>query len=171
MLEMIQLTEKSMSTAQTAKSFPGGSDGKESACNAGDRGSIPGVRKFLWRRKWQSTPVFLPGKSHGGRSLTGLAVYSPWGHKESYTTQRLTLSLSWSQIVNQVVHEYKRKVLEGNEKCCTSEHTNDKKMKQPYCWYGESLSGPDRRSNQPPHSLKPKPDPEQDPNSLQFWEG
>ena len=42
MLEMIQLTEKSMSTAQTARSFPGGSDGKESACNAGDWGSIPG---------------------------------------------------------------------------------------------------------------------------------
>ena len=31
-----------------------------------------------WRRKWQPTPVFLPGKSHGQRSLAG---YSPWGHK------------------------------------------------------------------------------------------
>ena len=31
-----------------------------------------------WRRKWQSTAVFLPGKSHGQRSLVG---YSPWGHK------------------------------------------------------------------------------------------
>ena len=32
----------------------------------------------LWRRKWQPTPVFLPGKSSGQRSLEG---YSPWGHK------------------------------------------------------------------------------------------
>ena len=36
------------------------------------------VGKILWRRKWQSTPVFLPGKSHGQRSLVG---YSPWGCK------------------------------------------------------------------------------------------
>ena len=39
-----------------------------------------------WRRKWQSTPVLLPGKSHGQRSLVG---YSPWGRKESDTTERL----------------------------------------------------------------------------------
>ena len=39
-----------------------------------------------WRRKWQPTPVFLPGKSHGQRSLAG---YSPWGHKELDTTERL----------------------------------------------------------------------------------
>ena len=38
---------------------------KESACNAGDPGLIPGLRRFPWRRKWQPTPVFLPGKSHG----------------------------------------------------------------------------------------------------------
>ena len=41
---------------------------------------------MLRRRKWQPTPVFLPGKSHGQRSLAG---YSPWGHKESHTTERL----------------------------------------------------------------------------------
>ena len=39
-----------------------------------------------WRKKWQPTPVLLPGKSHGGRSLVR---YSPWGHKESDTTERL----------------------------------------------------------------------------------
>ena len=44
----------------------------------------PCVRKIPWRRKWQPTPVFLPGKSHGQRSLVG---YSPWGHKESDTTE------------------------------------------------------------------------------------
>ena len=38
----------------------------------------PLVVKIPWRRKWQPTPVFLPGKSHGQRSLVG---YSPWGQK------------------------------------------------------------------------------------------
>ena len=70
--------------------FPGGSDGKESSCNAGDLGSIPGG-VIPWRRARQPTPVFLPGESHGQRSLVG---YSPWGRKESDTVERLTLSLS-----------------------------------------------------------------------------
>ena len=39
---------------------------------------------FLWRRKWQPTPVFLPGESHGRRSLVGC---SPWGRTESDTTE------------------------------------------------------------------------------------
>jgi len=38
----------------------------KSACDAGDQGSIPGLGKFLWRRKWQPTPVFLPGQFHRG---------------------------------------------------------------------------------------------------------
>ena len=42
--------------------------------------------KWLWRRKWQPTPVPLPGKSDGRRSLVG---YSPWGHKELDMTERL----------------------------------------------------------------------------------
>ena len=44
---------------------------KESTWNAGDLGLIPGLRKFPWRREWPPTPVFLPGKSHGQRSLAG----------------------------------------------------------------------------------------------------
>ena len=55
-----------------------------------DLGSNPWVRKIPWGRKWQSTPVFLPGEFHGQRSLMG---YSSWGHKESDTAERLTLSL------------------------------------------------------------------------------
>ena len=43
----------------------------------------------FWRRKWQPTPVFLPGKSHGLRSLVG---YSPWGRKELDMTERLHFS-------------------------------------------------------------------------------
>ena len=46
----------------------------------------PWVGKIPWRKKWQPTPVFLPGKSHGRRSLIG---YCPWGRKESDTTERL----------------------------------------------------------------------------------
>ena len=44
----------------------------------------PWVGKIPWRRAWQPTPVFLPGESHGQRSLEG---YSPQGHKESDTTE------------------------------------------------------------------------------------
>ena len=44
------------------------------------RGFDPWVRKTPWRRAWQPTPVFLPGKFHGQRSLVG---YGPWSHKES----------------------------------------------------------------------------------------
>ena len=47
-------------------------------------GFNPWVGKIPWRRKWQPTPVFLSGKSHGQRSLAG---YSPWGHKELDTTE------------------------------------------------------------------------------------
>ena len=42
------------------------------------------VGKIPWRRAWQLTLVFLPGESHGQRSLVG---YSPWGHTESVTTE------------------------------------------------------------------------------------
>ena len=55
----------------------------------GRPGFDPWVGKIPWRRKWQSTPVQLPGKSHGQRSLVG---YSPWGCKESDTTERLYLT-------------------------------------------------------------------------------
>ena len=58
--------------------------GKESACQFRRHGFDPWVRKILWRREWQPTPVFLPGKFHGQRSLAG---YSPWGHKEPDTTE------------------------------------------------------------------------------------
>ena len=44
------------------------------------------VGKNIWRRQWHPTPVLLPGKSHGQRSLVG---YSPWGGEESDTTERL----------------------------------------------------------------------------------
>ena len=57
--------------------------GKESTCTAGEAVRSLGWED-PWRRKWQCTPVFLPGKSHGQRSLAG---YSPWGHKDWDVTE------------------------------------------------------------------------------------
>ena len=70
--------------------FPGGASEKESACqcNRCKRPRFdPWVERMPWRRKWQPTPVFLPRKSHGQRSLVG---YSPWGHKESDMTEHFS---------------------------------------------------------------------------------
>ena len=69
--------------------IPCSSVSKEYACSAGDLGFNPWVGKMPWRRKGQSTPVSLSGKSHGQRSLVGC---SPWGRKELGTTERLTLT-------------------------------------------------------------------------------
>ena len=67
--------------------FPGGTSGKELACQCRRHKSgrfDPWVGKILQGRAWQLTPVFLPGEAHGQRSLVG---YSPWGCKESDTTE------------------------------------------------------------------------------------
>ena len=50
-----------------------------------DMGSLPGLGRFPWHRKWQPTPVFLPEESHEQRSLAG---YSPRGHRESDITHK-----------------------------------------------------------------------------------
>ena len=57
--------------------FSHGSDGKGSACNAGDLGSIPGSGRSP--REGKNTPVFLPREFHGQRNPAG---YSPWGLEE-----------------------------------------------------------------------------------------
>ena len=66
----------------------------------------PWVGKLLWRRKWQSTPVFLPGDSHGWRSLAG---YSPWCHKESDMTE--PLHFHFLSFFSLLVHSYKSALL------------------------------------------------------------
>jgi len=69
-------------------STPGGAEIKNpvSACRRLKRhGFDPWVRKIPWRRKWQPTSVFLPGKFLGQRSLAGL---NPWGHREWDMTER-----------------------------------------------------------------------------------
>ena len=67
--------------------FPDGTSGKEPACQCRRHKRqrfSPWIGKISWRREWQPTPVFLLGESHGQRSLQG---YSPWGRKESDTTE------------------------------------------------------------------------------------
>ena len=66
--------------------LPGGSESKESACNAKDLC----VKKIPWRREGLPTPVFLPREFHGQRSLAG---YCPGGRKELDTTEPLSISL------------------------------------------------------------------------------
>ena len=72
-------------------------DSKESACNAGDPGSIPGSGR--------SPAVFLPGKFPGQRSLAG---YSPWCHKESNVTEYLS---TW--MINSLLNREGRKENSG----------------------------------------------------------
>ena len=59
--------------------FPCGSAGKKSACNVGDLGSIPGLGRSPGEGEGYPTPVFWPGEFH--------ELYSPWGGKESDTTE------------------------------------------------------------------------------------
>ena len=67
--------------------LPGGSDGKESTCNAGDLGSIPGLGRSPGRGHGNQLQYSCLENPHGQRSLVG---YSPWVHKESDTTERLS---------------------------------------------------------------------------------
>ena len=69
--------------------FPGGSDDKESACNAGDPGSIPGSGRSPGEGNGDSLQ-YSSREFHGQRSLM---AYSPWGLKEADTTERLIFSL------------------------------------------------------------------------------
>ena len=78
--------------------------GKETTCKFRRHGFSCWVGKIPWRREWQPTPVFLPGKSHEQRSL---ANYSPWGcktvgynlaAKQSYTGIYMVTKMSYSYI-------------------------------------------------------------------------
>ena len=64
------------------KGFPCDSAGKESACNAGDLGSIPGLGRSPGEGKGYPLQCSGPGESHG--------LYSPWGHEELDTTEQLS---------------------------------------------------------------------------------
>ena len=74
-------------------------------------GFNPWVGKIPWRRQWQPTPVFLSGEIHGQRSLAG---YSPWGHKESDTTEWLT---TWPHNINEYANRQIKVFLIQNAWC------------------------------------------------------
>ena len=106
--------------------FPGGTVVKNLPVNAGDTrdvGSIPesGRSPGLevdW--KWESTPAFLPGNSHGQRSLVG---HSPWGRKESDTTEATTGTLLTPLLTHLPVPDHsdaklKRQSLEQRKVSC-----------------------------------------------------
>ena len=81
--------------------LPGSSDGKESACQCRRPGFNPWVKKIPWRTEWNPTPVFLPGKFHGHRSLV---AYRPWGHKRirhDWATNTFTKTLWWLSLSTQ----------------------------------------------------------------------
>ena len=80
--------------------FPGGTSGKEPACQCRRRkihGFDPWFRKIPWKRAWQPTPVFLPGESHGQRSLAG---YSPWSNRKSDPTEQPTHTLTRENVTS-----------------------------------------------------------------------
>ena len=72
---------------------------KNLPANAGDKrcGFDPWVGNMPWRRAWQPTPVFLPGESHGQRSLAG---YSPRGHIELDTPEHLNMHTPNKGMIN-----------------------------------------------------------------------
>ena len=73
--------------------FSGGANDKERACKCGRYkryGFDPWVGKIPWRRKWQPTPVFLPGESHGSQSLAG------YSHRQTWLTQLSEHPWLWS---------------------------------------------------------------------------
>jgi len=76
-----------LTVSEEKRGFLGGISGKESICQCRRPkrlGFNPWVGKMTWSRKWQPTPGFLPGKSHGQKRLAG---YSPWGYKERDTSE------------------------------------------------------------------------------------
>ena len=75
------------------RAFPADSVVENPPASAGDLQEMrfdTQVRKIPWRRKWQRTPVFLPGRSHGQRSLVD---YSPWGRKRDRSVIEWLISM------------------------------------------------------------------------------
>ena len=74
----------------------------------------PSIRKLPWRRKWQPTPAFLSGKSHGQR---GLVSFRPWGCKESDTTEHAHTHSEILQSRNYALFVFILSVMPDTEKC------------------------------------------------------
>ena len=85
-VDSIRNPKRDFTCGHQERGLPRWLSSKESACQCRRQEFNPWVGKIPWRREWQPTPVFLPGKSHGQGSLAGS---SPWGHKDSDTTERI----------------------------------------------------------------------------------
>ena len=115
--------------------------GKGITCQCRRLESNPWVGKIPWRRKWQPIPIFLPGKSHGQRSLAG---YSLWGHKELDMTKRLALTFQ-SFFMNS--HHRRRGLTTSLFKVCwdTETRTNESQA----VWAKGSLVGVSESTREP----------------------
>ena len=85
-------------------SFPDGTmvNNLPAKCRRPKRSAFdPWIGKIPWSRKWQCTPIFLPGSSHGQRSLAG---YSPWGHTTEQAHTQCSLQRYLSTIAKTVSH-------------------------------------------------------------------
>ena len=91
---LCQSPGKGLERKEKFQSFPGGAMVKSLPANAGNAGDVgfQGLED-LWRRAWHPTPVLLPGKSHGWRSLVGCSL---WDREESDTTEQLHFHFSLS---------------------------------------------------------------------------
>ena len=85
MTECLNQTELNLISTQENLGFPGGSDGKESACNVGDLGSIPGSEISPGEGHGNPVQYSCLENQHRQRSLTG---YRPWGRKELDVTEQ-----------------------------------------------------------------------------------
>ena len=97
--------------------FPGGSMVKNLPASTGDEASISGLGRFPWRRKWKPTPVSLPVKYYGQRTLLG---YIPWGHKR--VGHDLVTKQQQHIILYTIISKYRRVLLLQNPLCSICLH-------------------------------------------------
>ena len=93
--QVSETTERLNWTDLWIKTWTWGFNSGDTNLSEGCMALWPQVWCFIWRRQWQPTPVLLPGNSHGRRSLVSC---SPWGSKESDTTEQLHFHFSLSCI-------------------------------------------------------------------------
>ena len=114
----------------------------------------PWVGKIPWRRERQPTPVFLPGESHGQRSL---GVYSPWGHKELDTNERLTLSLALQHLHTHHHHQESIVHTRAHTWCCAFYRSGQTYGMYPTLWdHTEYFHSPKPLCAPSVHPLSPR---------------
>ena len=116
-IQLIQQREKYIKDSYRSFGLPMWFSSEESACQCRRHRFDPWAGKIPWRRKWQPTPVFLPGESHGQRSLGGLQFMglqsrtTTTDHLETFSIYHFpksssTLLLNWSFVVAKLFFEF-----------------------------------------------------------------